>query len=89
MTDRYLFDLADGWAVGSDDLQWIVLRRRNMRTQSGWKPVAFVATKKSVLLRVLLELGISPTPAAQAKLEAMPEGFQEWINADTEMKEAA
>jgi hypothetical protein len=78
MTDRIIFTLTDGWALGHDDNQWIVLKRRNIGTQSGWKPVAFVATKKRILRRVLLEKGITPTPEAMAELDALLEQFRDW-----------
>ncbi len=46
MSDQHLFNLEPGWALGYDERQWMVLRRRNSRTQSGWKPVAFVCFDK-------------------------------------------
>jgi|TARA_Y100000310_G_scaffold334630_2_gene414830 hypothetical protein len=79
MTDRIIFELADGWALGFDPNQWIVLRRRNLRTQSGWKPVSFIASKKCILLRVLREKHIQPSPQAIEYLDAMPDTFQEWL----------
>jgi len=60
-------------------MQWIVFRRRNSRTQSGWKPVSFIACKKRILLRVLLEKDIHPNPQATEYLDAMPDTFQEWL----------
>jgi hypothetical protein len=78
MTDRHLFDLASGWALGFDDNQWILLRRRNFRTQRGWKPVSFIATNKTILLRVLRESAVQPTPDAQIKLDALPVRFKDW-----------
>ncbi len=77
-TNRFLFDLADGWALGADEKQWIILRRRNFRTQQGWKPIAFVATTKAVLRRVLNENGVPATPDAQGKLNQLPECFADW-----------
>ncbi len=76
--DSFLFDLAPGWALGADDLQWIVLRRRNFRTQRGWKPVAYVATKKSYLLRVLADRDIEVNAFSQANLDCLPDTFLKW-----------
>lgn len=78
MADQILLELADGWALGFDSLQWIVLRRRNLRTQCGWKPVSFIATNKSILRRVLREAGVQPNPKASKYLDAMPDTFREW-----------
>ena len=76
--DRFLFDLASGWALGYDKNQWIVMSRRNLRTQCGWKAVSFIGCKKSTLLRVLREKGVELYPEAQASLELFPEGFLDW-----------
>lgn len=76
-----LFPLAPGWALGADDLQWIVLQRRNSRTQSGWKPVAYIACEKWILLRVLHELGVQLTAESQAKLNDLPDRFRDWRDA--------
>jgi len=80
MNDRILFKLADGWAFGFDPSQWIIFRQRNLRTQTGWKPVSFIATKKSILLRVLREKRIQPNPEAIKYLDALPDTFKEWLN---------
>ena len=76
--DRFLFDLAPGWALGYDKNQWIVMSRRNLRTQCGWKAVSFIGCKKPTLLRVLREKGVELYPEAQASLDLMPEGFLKW-----------
>ena len=76
--DRFLFDLAPGWALGYDDNQWIILRRRNLGRQRGWKPVSFIGGKKTTLLRVLREKGVVLNPEAQASLELFPDRFLDW-----------
>lgn len=73
-----LFVLADDWALGADRCQWIVLRRRNSRTQKGWKPVSFIASNKSTLRRVLREKGIKLDAAAECQLDALDETFLAW-----------
>ena len=81
--DRFLFDLAPGWALGYDNNQWIVLRRRNLRTQCGGKAVSFIGCEKTTLLRVLREKGVELNPEAQASLELFPERFLDWRDQHT------
>ena len=80
MLDKFLFDLAPGWALAFDRNQWILLRRRNSRTERGWKPVRFIGTTKTILLRVLRESGVSMTKPAECELAAMPENFCDWLD---------
>ena len=75
MTIKPLFELAPGWWLGRDHNQWILLRQRNLRTQRGWKPEAFVGSSRAVLQRVLLEKGITPVPEAERKMDALPFSF--------------
>ena len=78
MTDRVLFDLADGWALGADASQWTLLRARNRQDEAYYQAVSFIGSTKSVLSRILRENGVQPTPDAQAKLDALPERFLDW-----------
>ena len=71
MPDRQLFELAPGWRLTTDDLQWIVQHYRPPR----WRSVAFVATTKVVLKRVLRELGVGYPANA---LDHLPERFRSW-----------
>jgi len=89
MTDRHLFDLVDGWALGFDDRQWMLMRARSRRGEREWHPVAFIATEKRILLRTMLENGVTPTAAAQARLDALPDRFRDWLAIGDELKEAA
>ena len=68
MPDRPLFDLAPEWRLATDDLQWIVQHYRPPK----WRSVAFVATTKVVLRRVLGDLGVAYPPSA---LDHLPEQF--------------
>ena len=79
MSDKFLFGLAPGWALGYDRNQWILLRRRNSRTGRGWKPFRFVGSTKTVLQRVLNESGIRPSVNAERGLAAMEENFRDWL----------
>ena len=74
MPDRPLFDLAPGWRLTTDDVQWIVQNFRPPR----WRSVAFVATTKVVLERILREQGVVLTPEARRALDRLPETFREW-----------
>ena len=80
MSDRHLFDLAPGWALGYDERQWMVMKGRQKNGKQIWRPVSFVASTKLVLARVIGEHGITPTPAAQKSLDQLPERFREWFN---------
>ena len=64
-TTDLLFKFFDGLMLGADHCQWIVVRRRNFRTQTGWKTVSFVASNKLTLLRVLGKKQIKPDEATQ------------------------
>ncbi len=89
MTDRVFLDLCEGWALGADELQWIVMRRKKRRDQAYWNPEAFIATEKRILRRVLREKGIQPTPEAAEYIDAMPDTFKEWYHLRRAYKVAA
>ena len=95
MADLPLFTLdAEGrWRLAYDSLQWIIQRRIGtpcrrdsdsaaMRS-TGWRAVSFVAGEKRVLPRVLGEHGVVRTPEAQARLDALPERFADFLAAVT------
>ena len=71
MPDRPLFDLAPGWRLAHDRLQWVVQRCQG----SKWRALHFVATKKAVLERIFREEGICLTPEARRAVDALPERF--------------
>lgn len=70
--------LGDGWALGADNLQWMVLRARRHKGRVKWQPVAFVASNKAVLKRVLREKGASLSREGEAALNALNETFRKW-----------
>jgi len=78
MADRFIFQLAEGWALGADDKQWSLLRGRNRHAETVWQPVAFIASTKTNLLLCMAEKGIRLTADTQAKLDELPERFLEW-----------
>ena len=71
MSDRPLFDLAPGWRLAHDRLQWVLQRKQG----SKWRPLHFVATKKAVLERILREEGVMLTPESRRAVDALPETF--------------
>ena len=74
-----LIHLNEEWALGYDDLQWIVMCRRTSRRDGyRWRQVSFIASKKVVVERVLREKGIEPTPEAQQALHQLPNRFKAW-----------
>ena len=91
MADNLLFNLdAEGrWRLAHDRQQWIIQRRSGkpcrrgpdsaaMR-RTGWMAVSFIGSTKRVLTRVLGERGVVLTPAAQARFEALPEQFLDFV----------
>ncbi len=85
MADTPLFNLdAEGrWRLAYDRQQWIIQRRKGLARpcgvvpgrDSGWMAVSFVGGKKTTLARLFREKGISPTPEARARFDALPEQF--------------
>ena len=93
MADKPLFNLdAEGrWRLAYDSNQWVLQRRtqkpRVRRLEghaiadSGWRRVSFVGGKKATLERLFREKGISLTPEAQARFDALPEQFLDFVAA--------
>lgn len=71
---RHIIRLNDRWALSNDNSQWIVEHYRPPK----WHRVAFIASNKAVLMRVLREKGIAINPAAKNALGHLPATFQEW-----------
>ncbi len=93
MADKPLFNLdAEGrWRLAYDRQQWVVQHRtkkaRVSHTEggsiadSGWRGVSYVGGKKATLRRLYRERGIVLTPEAQARFDALPEQFIDFIAA--------
>ncbi len=93
MADNPLFtlDAEFRWRLAYDKQQWVIQRRaqkpRVRRLEghaiadSGWRGVSFVGGKKTTLARLFREKGISLTPEAQARLDALPEQFLDSVAA--------
>ncbi len=83
MVDVRFLRLSENWALAFDKNQWIVQRARWNRNKVGgleWRAVAFVASDKGVLHRVLEEKGAVIDPAGHAALRRLPGTFREWIS---------
>ena len=78
MPDRHFLHLSEDWALGYDDLQWIVYRAYFKRGAARYEPKSFIGSTKRILRRVLRENGIEPTSKAKEYLDTMPDSFTEW-----------
>ncbi len=91
MADKPLFilDAAGRWRLAYDRRQWVIQRRKGPARpcgvvpgrDSGWMAVSFVGGKKATLARLFREKGISLTPEAQARFDALPERFLDFVAA--------
>ena len=83
MADRFLFSLSDGWALGADNNQWMLMRGRKRHAETVWQPAAFIASTKTNLLLCMAEKAIRLTADAQVQLDNLPECFLDWHDAST------
>jgi hypothetical protein len=85
MSDRIFLRLSDKYALGADDLQWIVYRSRSKVPSpldaplkcgrgSEWEPVSFVRSTKEILARC----GPVTCDEAQLALAGYPTTFDAW-----------
>ena len=93
MTDKPLFNLdaERRWRLAYDRQQWVVQRRTQKArashieghavADSGWRGVSFIGSEKRVLRRVLGEKRVILTAEAQARLDALPDMFMDFIAA--------
>ncbi len=91
MADKPLFilDTDARWRLAYDRQQWVLQRRRRAPRRSGragiadsgWRPVSFVGSTKATLARVLGEKGVVLTAEAQARFDALPERFMDFVAA--------
>ena len=75
---RSRLHLAEGWALGWDKLQWMLLRARESHAETRWIPVSYVATRKAVLLRGMRENGLHADPEGLETLSTLPDHFSRW-----------
>lgn len=75
MTER-VFVALNEWALGADELQWILYQRRS-KENGGWKSVSFVRSTKEVLARCMREKG-ADEDTARFLLARLPDTFDQW-----------
>ena len=78
MSDR-IFATSGKWALGADNLQWILYRQRS-QTKGGWLGVAFVGSTRAVLERCMQEQGCDDDTARNL-LVGLPDTFETWKTA--------
>lgn len=66
--------LGERWRVRGDNSQWIV----EHFIAPKWRQVAYVASCKAVLERVLREKGVPISPDSRRALDCLPGRFFEW-----------
>jgi hypothetical protein len=81
--------LSEKWRITADSRQWIVeqmvsemVHRKGRMPKAEWRQRSFVATTKTVLLRVLEEGGAVITDEGHKALTKLPDTFQEWRKAN-------
>ena len=94
MADHPLFtlDIEGRWRLAYDRNQWILQRgekRKSVRAGArskgprsdgmDWRGVSFVGSEKRILRRVIREAGVVLAAEAQARLDALPEQFLEFV----------
>ncbi len=91
MADRPLINLdtESRWRLAYDSNQWVLQRRlrapRHSESagiaDSGWRGVFYVVGKKATLLRLFREKGVVLTAEGQARFDALPEQFMDFVEA--------
>ena len=76
MTER-VFTIAGDWALASDGLQWMLMRRTHRQRGDSWDPVSFVRSMRDILARCMREKGVGPGTAARL-LSGLPDSFEQW-----------
>jgi len=75
MTERQ-FAVSGRWALGADNLQWILYRAQKSRT-APWVGVSFVSSERAILERCMGEQGV-PEDDTAVLLAGLPSTFKEW-----------
>jgi len=70
------FAVSGDWALGADNLQWILYRRMK-GSPTPWRAVSFVASTRVILERCMREKGCSQ-PQREALLAGLPPTFDQW-----------
>jgi hypothetical protein len=85
MTERIFLPLCDKFALGADDLQWILYKANGLDHLADpplepkyWRAISFVSSAKDILLRCMREKGCIPVSTAASVLESYPSTFDAW-----------
>jgi len=76
MADR-VFAIEGDWALASDGIQWMLMRRIHRKRGDSWDPVSFVRSTRDILARCMREKGLEPGTAAKL-LSGLPDTFDQW-----------
>jgi hypothetical protein len=76
-TEDKQFAVADGWALASDGIQWILQRHESSKR---WRNVSFVRSDRDVLARCLREKGAEGTTIDHLPA-GLPDSFEQWKTA--------
>ena len=84
-----VLQLSEKWRITADSLQWIIeqmtserVHRQGRKAKPEWRQRSFIASTKTILLRVLEEDGAVINKKGQKALAKLPDNFQEWRKAN-------
>lgn len=100
ISDTIFLRLNAKFALGADDLQWILYRSRREAPSpldaplkfgrgSEWLPVSFVRSSKDILFRCMREKGCKPCDEAKVALAMLPCTFDAWKPAERARRASA
>ena len=72
-----VFATAGIWALGADEVQWILYRAKTRNTVPFWNPVLYVSSTREVLKERMREAGVERAPRENL-LEGLPDTFRAW-----------
>jgi hypothetical protein len=74
-----LFRISGDWALGADEVQWIIYRRHRQKDRDTWDGIKFIrSTKQHLAYRLTL---LAPANDARRLLDGLPETFNDWLAA--------
>jgi hypothetical protein len=71
------FAVSGKWALGADNLQWILYRKYTSKGGEGWRAISFVSSERDILERCMREKGC-PEQHRKVLLAGLPPTFKEW-----------
>jgi hypothetical protein len=85
MDDTIFLRLDAKFALGADDLQWILYRARHKDIPLGaplrqrdWDPVSFISSNKDILARCMREKGCFPAGQGAEWMASLTFSFKQW-----------